>query len=296
MWSNNVSVEERPETAKRALESAGLDHEVWNLVFMSFAIVFFKPQWSTSPKLFADRSIETRYPHSWYVGWWIFRWKDLHCWWRLGWVPEAINPIRSCSGSFALGHLFLRSFFFWGGHLFDIVWRIFLKDSFFITCPHLGEDLLDLRGVRETVGLLDIKWSDPTAGEQSYNIVISAYADENRISDPPDLNRVCLSCQIRWKVHPNFSANWKGFFSTKSLAVKRILLPVLPHVSNIWDSKSYAGDEWQSSMHPSSSDLDNFIWKMLDQQKPPLWSIPLRIWGSSELFMYGSLLNQLGKH
>ena len=40
MWSNNVSVEERPETAKRALESAGLDHEVWNLIFV-FAIVFF---------------------------------------------------------------------------------------------------------------------------------------------------------------------------------------------------------------------------------------------------------------
>lgn len=35
---------------------------------------------------------------------------------------------------------------------------------------------------------------------------------------------------------------------------------------------------------------------MLDQQKPPLWSIPLSIWGSSELFMNGSLLNQLGKH
>lgn len=32
--------------------------------------------------------------------------------------------------------------------------------------------------------------------------------------------------------------------------------------------------------------------------KPPLWSIPLSIWGSSELFMSmnGSLLNQLGKH
>ena len=35
---------------------------------------------------------------------------------------------------------------------------------------------------------------------------------------------------------------------------------------------------------------------MLDQQKPPLWSIPLSICGSSELFMNGSLLNQLGKH
>ena len=30
--------------------------------------------------------------------------------------------------------------------------------------------------------------------------------------------------------------------------------------------------------------------------KSPLWSIPLSIWGSSELFMNGSLLNQLGKH
>lgn len=59
MWSNNVSVEERPETAKRALESAGLDHEVWNLIFMSFAILFFKPQWSTLPKLFADSMVNS---------------------------------------------------------------------------------------------------------------------------------------------------------------------------------------------------------------------------------------------
>ena len=108
MWSNNVSIEERPETAKRALESAGLDHEVWNLIFMSFAIVSFKPQSSTSPKLFADRSIESRNDI------------PLICWMvnssgaKTSIAGDLLAEYRKQSiqlgpvlGSFALGHLFL---------------------------------------------------------------------------------------------------------------------------------------------------------------------------------------------
>ena len=114
MWSNNVSVEERPETAKRALGSAGLDHEVWNLILCLLRLCFLNLNHQPHP----NYSL---------IVWWIFRCKDLHCWWPLGWVLEAINPIRSCSWVVALGHLFFALVFFFGGGEHLLVWHC-LKD------------------------------------------------------------------------------------------------------------------------------------------------------------------------
>ena len=178
-----------------------------NLILV-FLIVFFKPQLSTSPKLFADMLDDE-----------FFRCKDLHCWWPLGWVPEAINPIRSRFWVVALGHLFLVFVFFLGGalvwHCLKDILEGFLSwlwsDPFFITCTRLGEDLLDLSGVRETVGLLDImEWSNRRwAKLQHRHFSLCRWKS---YLDPPDLKWGLPILSDSMKSSPKFFSKLERIF------------------------------------------------------------------------------------
>lgn len=108
------------------------NRQVWTMkcgtnLILVFLIVFFRPQLSISPKLFADRLIETRYPHSWYVDGEFSGAKTSIAGDLLAEYRKQSIQLGPCSGSFAVGHLFFVLVFF-SGHLFDIVWRIFLKD------------------------------------------------------------------------------------------------------------------------------------------------------------------------
>lgn len=123
------------------------------------------------------------------------------------------------SGSLHWDTFFWCSFFFWGGAL---VWHClkdilagFLSwlwsDPFFITCTRLGEDLLDLSGVRETVGLLDImEWSNRRwAKLQHRHFSLCRWKS---YLDPPDLKWGLPILSDSMKSSPKFFSKLERIF------------------------------------------------------------------------------------